>query len=268
MNTSIRMKQRSLFFALLLTVLTGTVQAADPVKGDGHPVTKTMEVTDFNAIRINGIMQFEYEQTEVPSGVIEITLDENLFAHLQTEVKDRVLSMKFRDVKVDQVTRFVVKANAKWLKSARVEGNAHFIALTPLTGDELEIRANENCLVELKEPVTAGLLRFKINGSANVVAEQIEASRLECDMDGSGSINLKTGKAANGLYSIVGGSDLHAFGVEVDELNCRMTTGGLAEIHVATKLKASIMGKGTIRYKGKPEIQQSTIGKGKIENAN
>ncbi len=262
------MKQRGLIFTLLLAVITGTALAADPVKGDGNPVTKTIEVTDYNAIHINGIMQFEYEQTDYPNGLVEITLDENLFTYLYTEVKDRVLSIKFRDVKVDQVTRFVVRANAKWLKLARVEGNANFITQTPLTGDELEIRANANSLVQLKEPVNAGSLRLKINGSANLVAEHVEASKLECDLDGSGSVNLKEGKASSGLYSIVGGSDLHAYGVEVDELNCRMTGSGMAEIRAVSKLKASIMGKGNIRYKGSPEVQQSIIGKGKIENTN
>lgn len=262
------MQQMKLILAALMLTVAASAIAADPVKGNGKPVTKTVEVGDYNEIHINGPMEFNYEQTEVPSPTVEITLDENLFSYLQTEVKDRVLTIRFRDAKVEQVTRFTVKADSKWLKSVRVEGNANFISHTLLTGDELEVRANANSLVQLKEPVNTGTLRLKINGSANIVAEQVETGKFDCDLDGSGSITVRKGKAPNGLYSIVGGSDLHAFGMEMDELNCRMTGSGLAEVHAASKLKVSIMGKGEIRYKGTPAIQQSIIGKGKVVDNN
>ncbi len=262
------MKQTKWILSALLIAITTTAMAADPVKGNGKPVTKTIEVGDYNEIRINGIMEFNYEQTEVPTSEVVITLDENLFTYLHTEVKDRILTIRFKDAKVDQVTRFTVKANSQWLKAARVEGNANFITHTPVNGDELEIRANANSLVQLKEPITTGVLKLKMNGSANIVAEKLKVEKLECDLDGSGSVTIRNGKALTGLYSIVGGSDLHAYDIQVDELNCRMTGSGVAEVHALTKLKASIMGKGEIRYKGSPEVQQSIIGKGKIINAN
>lgn len=261
------MKYRSLLLLAFLGVWMNAV-AADPVKGDGKVATRTIEVDDYNEIRINGVMEFNYTQTEVPSGVVEITLDENLYQYLQTEVKNRVLSISFKGAKVDQVTRFVVKADSKWLKEARVEGNANMILHTPLTGDELEVRANANSLVQLKEPVTTGSLRLKITGSGNIVADRIETEKLVCDLDGSGSITLKNGKAPKGEYSIVGGSDLHAYGMEVADLSCKMTGSGLAEITATTNLRASIMGKGNIRYKGDAAVQQQIIGKGTIENTN
>lgn len=259
------MKHRSLLLIVFLGVWINAL-AADPVKGDGKVTTRTIEVADYNEIHINGIMEFNYEQTEVPSGVVEISLDENLFQYLQTEVKNRVLTIGFKRAKVDQVTRFVVKADSKWLKTARVEGNANMILHTPLTGDELEVRANANSLVQLKEPVTTGSLRLKITGSGNIVADRIETEKLVCDLDGSGSITLKEGKAPTGEYSIVGSSDLHAYGMEVADLSCKMTGSGLAEITATTNLRASIMGKGMIRYRGDAAVQQQIIGKGTIEN--
>lgn len=240
--------------------------AADPIKGNGKIVTKTITLSDYNEIRVQTGMEFNFEQSEsTPS--LEITIDENLYPYLKTGIKDRILTLEFKGAKVESYTQFVVKANSKWLKEARVTGNAAFNVNTPLTGDEISIRANSNCLVQLLHPVRAGNLELKINQSANIVAEKIEAEKITCDMDGSGSIRIKGGDATEGLYSITGSSDLHAFGFEVARLNCKMTGSGLAEINTTEDLKVSMVGKGTIRYKGIGPNKQVQIGKGTIEKA-
>lgn len=257
------MSRKGVLIWVGLLILTVVAKAADPVKGDGNLTTKKLSVSDFNEVRINGLMEFYYGQSdETPS--VEITLDQNLFSHLRAEVKNRILTIDFKGVKVEGITKFRVNANSKWLKSARIEGNAAFNLSKPLTGDEVVIKATANSLVQLSEPVRVGKLELQIRQSGNIVATLIETEHIKCDMDGAGSITLKGGDAATGNYSITGSSDIHAYGFEVPVLTCKITGSGLAEIHATEQLKASIIGNGTIRYKGSPEVSSNILGKGTI----
>lgn len=252
---------------LLLIVLFGcllTAGAAERVKGNGKLTAKKISVADYNEIKFDGVIDFNYEQSEDPS-TVEVTIDQNLHPYIRIEVKDRVLSIGFKGAKVDHFTKFVVKTHSKWLHAAKIAGNGNFIVNSPLTGDETEIKASDNSLVQLKKTVTVGKLALKVSGSANMVVERLEADKIECDIDGSGSITLKNGKAKEGEYSIVSNGDLHAFGLAVPQLSCKMTGSGLAEVHATDNLKASVIGKGSIRYKGPTAVQQRIIGKGSIE---
>lgn len=238
--------------------------SADHVKGNGNLTSKKIAVSDYNEIKIDGVIDFNYEQSDAPSAV-EVTVDENLHPYVQVEVKDRVLTIAFKGAKVDHFTKFIVKTHSKWLKEAKVSGNGNLMVNSHLTGDETRIKANGNSLVQFKKPVKVGKLDLNVSGSANMVVESLEADRIECDIDGSGSITLKSGKAQEGSYNIVSSGDIHAFGLEVPELNCKITGNGLAEIHPTDNLKASVIGKGSIRYKGPTAVQQRIIGKGTIE---
>lgn len=147
----------------------------------------------------------------------------------------------------------------KSFRKCQLHGNS------PLTGDETVIKANANSLVQLKETVTVGKLDLNVSGSANMVVNHLEADKIECDIDGSGSITIKKGNAKEGDYSIVSSGDIHAFGLAVPLLSCKVTGNGLAEVHATDNLKANVIGKGNIRYKGPTAVQQRIIGKGTVE---
>lgn len=98
-----------------------------------------------------------------------------------------------------------------------------------------------------------------------MVANNIEVDKLECDIDGSGSITLKKGTAKEGDFGIVSSGDLHALGIEIPRIECSVTGNGLAELRPTKNLKANIIGKGKIRYKGPTAVERRVIGKGTIE---
>ena len=219
-----------------------STQAADHVKGNGKLSTKKITIDDFNAIKFDGVIDFNYEQSE-----------------------STPLTVGFKGAKVDHFTKFIVKTNSKWLKEVKASGNANFIANSPLKGDELKINANSNCLVQLKQKVEVGKLDLNVSGSANMVVNELKTDKLECSINGSGTINLKAGNAEEADYSITTDGEIMAFGVAVPEVNCKITGKGSAQIHPTDNLKATIVGKGNIRYKGPTAVQQKVIGKGTVE---
>ena len=184
---------------------------------------------------------------------------------MDIDIKDRVLTVGFKGAKVDHFTKFIVKTNSKWLKEVKASGNANFMANSPLKGDELKINANSNCLVQLKQKVEVGKLDLNVSGSANMVVNELKTDKLECSINGSGTINLKAGNAEEADYNITTDGEIMAFGVAVPEVNCKITGKGSAQIHPTDNLKATIVGKGNIRYKGPTAVQQKVIGKGTVE---
>ena len=95
-------------------------KAADNVNGNGTLSTKTIKIDDFNEVRIDGIMDFSYVQSDDP-GSLEVTLDENLHQYLNVDIHDRILTLSFdKKVKVGKLTKFVVKTNSKWLKKVKL----------------------------------------------------------------------------------------------------------------------------------------------------
>ena len=93
-----------------------------------------------------------------------------------------------------------------------------------------------------------------------------KTDKLECSINGSGTINLKAGNAEEADYSITTDGEIMAFGVAASEVNCKITGKGSAQIHPTDNLKATIVGKGNIRYKGPTAVQQKIIGKGTVED--
>lgn len=169
------------------------------------------------------------------------------------------------------MTKFIVKTNSRWLKKTKIAGNANFMVNSKLTGDELEIKANDNCLVQFKKSVEVGVIDLDVSGSANMVIEELKADKLNCNMGGSGSIRLKNGSAKQGNFTTLSSGDIHAFGIAIPDVKCKMAGSGLMEIHPTANLNASLVGKGNIRYKGPATVQQRTIGKrenrrGQIKN--
>lgn len=260
------MKTKGLLAIIFLLGMFFSVQAADRVKGNGKLTTKKIAIDDFNAIKVDGVIDFNYEQSE-STPHIEVTVDENLHPYVNIDIKDRVLTVNFKGAKVDHYTKFIVTTNSKWLKEVKASGNANFMANSTITGDELKINANSNCLIQLKKRVEVGKLDLNVSGSANMVVNNLKADKLECSINGSGTINLKAGTAEEADYSITTDGEIMAFGVEAPEVDCKITGKGSAQVNSSNNLKASVVGKGSIRYKGAATLQQKVLGKGTVEKA-
>ena len=251
-------------WVILALCISFSSWAAEKVKGNGNLVTTKIAITDYNVLKLDGLMDFTYEQSD-EEPYLEITLDENLFEYLTAEVKDRTLSIALKDRQVESVTSFKVRSNSKWLKEIKATGNANFMVMSPLVGDEMTVKGGNNSLIQIEKPIQVGALRLDVGGNANIVVDDLTVDKLNCDMSGAGSIRLKNGKAATGEFTIASSSDIHAFGCEISDLNCKIAGSGTTEFHVTNNLKVTIIGSGKVRYKGPTAVQQKVIGKGSVE---
>ena len=68
-----------------------------------------------------------------------------------------------------------------------------------------------------------------MSGSANMVVNELKTDKLECSINGSGTINLKAGNAEEADYNITTDGEIMAFGIAVPEVNCKITGKGSAD---------------------------------------
>ncbi len=258
------MKTKTSVIILLFTLLSYPVLAAEKIKGNGNLVSKENEISDYNKIRVNGLYDIYYTQSD-DSPYLEITVDDNLMPYVHVTIKDRVLSIGFKGAKVESFTKFIIKTNSRWLKEVQAAGNAGFYLESPLQGDEFVVKSSNNCLVQLKHKVEMGKINLKISGAANIIAEELVTEKLSCNITGTGSMNLQKGTANEGSFDIMNSGVIHASGIEIKNATCKVAGSGMAEINATDNLKINVLGNATVRYKGTADVEQRKIGKGTIE---
>ena len=226
---------------------------AKKVKGNGDIITKEISVRDYSAIKVGstamgysdswfslfsrgGNPSYVFGYTQGESASLRITIDENLYPYINVQVKNEELSISTENGTQLSPTRFKIEGTSKKLEKIQMSGCMDFVLRSALSGDDLEIIATRGSDVKMEKPVI-------IRGRA------------------SGGSDLKlTGKAENGEYSASGGSDIKAYDLILNQLECSASGGSDIYTHVTDYIKASASGGSDVHYKGSARSDTSTSG--------
>lgn len=258
-----RMKTKVFLLTALLLSVAVSGFAADNIKGLGNLITKDIEIEDFDDIEISGPVEFNYEQSE-DAPALSVTIDENLISFLKIETKDRKLTINVMKKVTIVPTKYVIKANSKWLKKAEVSSTGGFYVNSPLTGSVLDLKGAGGGLVQLKGTVKIGMLNLSSSNAGNIVADDVASEELECKVNGSGSITVKGG-VPKATYIISGSGVINAYDCPSPEVKCDIKGSGVAKVHSTDNMKVNILGSGNVFYKGNTNVTQKVIGSGKVE---
>lgn len=247
--------------------------AQNTIKGDGKIITKEISISDYDEISYVGKVDIEYEQSNA-SPSFKITVDENIWAHLEIKVKGKTLIIQPKDEKKYfngnsyglnlQPTVCEIKTNSRELKEISAVGGGELVVKNALKVDKLEIGIAGSSTINLDKTLEARKINFSVAGSGDINATNLRVNSLDCSVAGGGSILLK-GESERGNLSVAGSGDISAFGCVIRKAECSVAGGGGIEVHASEQLDASIAGGGRIRYEGNPELSKSVIGGGSIK---
>lgn len=253
-----------------MTLLTGLLlagfavaQAAEEIKGNGHIVTRTIEISDYDEIQLAGTVDFIYVQSNKAAG-LELTIDENLLPFVKIEVKDRRLVVSCSKGVNLNSTKSVIKSHSKWLKKVKNMGAGTFCADAPIEGNELELKTSSNGQIQIKKLIKVHELTLSSSSSGSIVADIVQTEELECKLLGAGNIQIG-GQATNATFAINGSGDINSFNCKLQNLSGRIAGSGNMNVSVVKTLKASILGSGNIRYKGTAAVTLRKLGSGSVE---
>lgn len=110
-------------------------------------------------------------------------------------------------------------------------------------------------------------LKLNIAGSGSIKIAELKASEVKSEIAGSGSIYL-SGKESIESHNIeiAGSGDILTENLSTKNAKIEIAGSGSCKVYVTEKLDVQIAGSGDVYYKGRPAINSSIAGSGKLKS--
>lgn len=209
------------------------------IEGSGAVKTEPRSVSDFHAIDLSLAGDVEFSVADHYS--VEVQAQENLLPILKTEVENGKLKIYFSE-NVRQSEGIKIRVSAPSFDALDLAGSGSMRAMTAVKSSKMDM---------------------DVSGSGNVYISQGEFGDMNCDISGSGGIEL--GGTANSLDVDVSGSgEVNAKELTANSLKAEVAGSGTISCHVVQTLKADIAGSGEVFYSGNPTVEADVSGSGKV----
>lgn len=214
------------------------------VTGNGHVITQQRNITDFNAVELQG--SFTVYVSQGTSYDVKVEADENLMEYIIVEKDGDELEVHYKNnYNIRSSSPVKVYVTAPNYSQLAVSGSGKLVSQTKITN--------------------ASQLNIDIAGSGDANLE-VDAPTVKAEISGSGSALLKgSTRTFNG--EIAGSGKLKAYDLLSENSDVDIAGSGDAEVFASKQLDVNVAGSGNVNYKGNPAINQSITGSGKIRKA-
>jgi hypothetical protein len=244
------MLKKITFIVLALTVsLSANAQdwwgKSKRIKGNGNVITVSRTTSDYDGISVGG--SFDVILVKGKEGKISIEGEENIIPYVETEVKGNTLKVNYqKNTNINTTKRLTVTITYQDIEMVSLGGSG-----------------NITCKGTLKTTD----LKASLGGSGNITLN-VDTDELSANIGGSGNIKL-SGNSNEITCSIAGSGSIKAYDLSTDNLNATIAGSGSIRTTVKTKIKAKIVGSGSIYYKGNPTyIDTKSVGSGDVIDRN
>jgi len=244
-------KTNKLFVSKKLTILfvliafTTNVNAqwfGKKIKGNGNVVTKTRNVSDYDAIGVAG--SFDVKLVAGKEGKLTIKIEDNLLEHLITEVKDGKLKIKWKKgISINTTKGLLVTVPFEDIEAVSLAGSGDVFSDDAIKTDYLKVALSGSGDIKLK--VNTDNVSSAVSGSGDIVLAG-KTQKLKCAVAGSGDINGYELVSNDAEVSVAGSGDI--------------------KVNVTDNLKARVAGSGDIYYKGNPRQDVKISGSGSVSS--
>lgn len=212
------------------------------VKGEGNIVTQEINVSEFTGVKLE--IAADIYITQGDAFVVSVTGQQNIINELERDVNNGTWEVEFdRCVKnYDELTIHITMPEIDYLA---ISGSGTMYSQNTLDVDELDL---------------------KISGSGDMILD-LNAYKVDATISGSGQMKLD-GITEIAEYKISGSGDYHAFGLQADIVEVKISGSGNAEVLAIDYLKVEITGSGDVFYRGTPTLDVSITGSGNIYDYN
>ncbi len=244
------MNKKILLTSLILTI-SFAVNAQNwwgnskKIKGNGKVITVKRTTSDYDGITVGG--SFDVILIKGKEGKISIEGEENIIPFIETEISGNKLKIQFKkNTNIRTTKRLTVTVTFSDIESVALGGSGN------ISSDDL-IKSSD--------------LNVSIGGSGNITLK-VNSDSLRASIGGSGNINL-VGISNELNCSIAGSGSIKAYELKTDEVSANIAGSGSVKTTVKTKIKAKLVGSGSIYYKGNPKyIDSKSVGSGSVVDRN
>lgn len=226
---------KNLIYSVLLLIFTFT--SADQIHsqsiyGDGNIVKESRDISSFNKIEINGLVNVYLKQGTTESVTVEA--DKNLIPYILTSVKNGIMNISTKeDFNLKKSTKLNV-----------------YVTLNNIT--DLECNGVGNVKTESKLDLND--INIENNSVGNIDLE-INCNKLILENNSVGNTIL-TGNIDIGNIEHNGVGNIKAFDLKSDILTIESNAVGNAEVSSEREIYIELNGMGNINYKGAAAVKK------------
>ncbi len=209
--------------ALMIVLAAGAATAGHHwkkgIEGSGDQETRQLELGEFNRIAIGGA--FELEASLGDEQQVAVTIDDNLWDNLVTEINGKTLRIGWKEnCSPDVDCRLVV--TVKELKGLDVHG-ASDVFIADFRGDSFEFDVSGAAELEMSGQVDD--LKISVSGAGEINTRELKAKNVEISVSGAGEADVYASESFHGKVSGVG--DITYWG---DPEEKKTSVSGMGEI--------------------------------------
>ena len=200
---------------------TTAQETSDTTNEPGNVASESRDVSDFNEVELQGIGSLSIEQADGESLIVEA--EEDVLPKIRTEVEnDRLIIGPKRNTSINTSEPITYELTVKDLSA------------------------------------------LQVSESGDVEAEGISADELAVTMSGTGDVQI-SGKVGSQKVDISGSGDYQAEDLESTRANVDVGGSGSALVNASDELEAKVSGSGSIEYIGDPTVEQDVNGSGEVK---
>ncbi|SDS13241.1 Putative auto-transporter adhesin, head GIN domain [Polaribacter sp. KT25b] len=240
-----------MFKKIILTAIIFTVTIAvnaqknERIRGNGKVITVNRTTSNYDGVAVGG--SFDVILVKGKEGKIIIEGEENIIPYIVTEIEKDLLQIKFKkNTNINTTKRLTVTVYFESIEKISLAGSGNITSNETIKNHDFTVA---------------------LGGSGNITLN-VEANEISSNIAGSGNIEL-TGKSNELTCSIAGSGSLKSYDLTTDILNTNIAGSGSVKITVDTKIKAKVVGSGSVYYKGNPtDIDIKSVGSGSVIDRN
>ncbi len=230
------------------------------VDGSGNLETQTFSVASFDSVTLAGFGNVFIQQGEVEN--LSVQTDDNILPLLDIKVTGRELKLGMKpNLNVNPSQSITYNVTVKDLKGVLLQGSGNFY-VEPVKSSTMSISLLGSGDITFKGLNGDGL-SIDLSGSGNITIDDIKVKTLDTSVKGSGDVKL-TGTADTQKVSIMGSGNYLAGNLETASADISIPGSADVTVWTTNTLRTAINGSGNIRYYGRPTIDQSGLGSGKL----
>ena len=273
----------SLILILIFSMSLGHAQSLRKNKkviGNGDVTTQTITTSGYDGIASLGFI--DVELVNGAEGQINVTTDSNLQEYIEIEVKDNVLKIKTKDrtnlstkkgvkvtVPVESISKIQLTGSGNLRSAAVIKANEFKLNVTgygdavlAIEASEVEARIAGSGNIDLSGSFTD--LELSVAGSGTFKGTGLSSKSTEVSIAGSGDVKL-SGTTSQLDLKISGSGNFHGFDLNANQTKVMVAGSGDAQVVAQQDIYASVVGSGSVVYKGNPDQKEfKKTGTGKI----
>lgn len=242
---------KKITLSLILFTITLSVNAqswwgnSKKIKGNGNVVTVKRTTSDYDGVSVGG--SFDVVLVKGKEGNIIIEGEENIIPYIETEVKGNTLKIKFeKNINVRTTKRLTVTVTYEDIEKVSMGGSGNITSEGTIKSDDFSA---------------------SLGGSGNITLD-VDADEISSNIGGSGNIKL-SGSSNEFTCSIAGSGSIKAYDLSTGTLYATIAGSGSIRTTVKTKIKAKVVGSGSVYYKGNPKyVDSKSVGSGDVIDRN